>query len=301
MTGTGKYELGPVRSCLAWIGATFIYFLIWAFGRLVRADDVPWLHGPVGSDYIGDEPYEEHAALERLQVVRRSIDGGLVPRFDVLGSSTFDASRVHRRVRDFYEHTAAYRMDVWAKTSFPANVALWLLVTTISRKVNQLNFPLDVLETARGMDSEIVLLTDAEGETRYTGWYRRLAATGHVLYTGFYMTETVPLIVGRCVKVVFPMPNGNATVVLRPAVDERGDLILDSDGQGFGDAGFYRIPRARGGRLRVWRNATLKESFRVFVDDEDTLRCDHAIRFLGFSVLKLHYRIERKPTAEPLR
>jgi hypothetical protein len=78
--------------------------------------------------------------------------GGLVPDFDALQSDEFDVARVHARVRHFYEHTAGYRMDVWAEAPFPANIALFLLVTTISRKVNQLNFPLRVLETANGME-----------------------------------------------------------------------------------------------------------------------------------------------------
>ena len=44
---------------------------------------------------------------------------------------------------------------------------------------------------------------------------------------------------------------------------------------------------------RAHRIRTLKEHFRVYVDDHGTLRCDHGIRFLGFPVLHLHYRIER--------
>ena len=63
--------------------------------------------------------------------------------------------RVHPKIRDFYERTHAYRLDTWATTHFPARLALWALVTTISRKVDQLNFPLDGLDTAYGMTSEI--------------------------------------------------------------------------------------------------------------------------------------------------
>jgi hypothetical protein len=64
---------------------------------------------------------------------------------------------------------------------------------------------------------------------------------GRTLYTGFYMTERVPHCDAPCVKVVFPMPNGNATVILRPAIDEKGHLRLSSKGARFGDAGFYRL------------------------------------------------------------
>ena len=140
-----------------------------------------------------------------------------------------------------------------------------------------------------------VLLQDAQGEIRCTGWFRRLVEDGRVLYTGFYTSQVIPSHTGACVKVVFPMPNGNATVILRPEVGEGGALILDSDGAGFGNVGFYRMQRfARGDALTVWKIRSLKERFRVYVDAEGVLRCDHAIRFLGFPVLHLHYRIQRK-------
>jgi hypothetical protein len=183
-------------------------------------------------------------------------------------------------------------MDVWAESSFPANIGLWLLVTTISRKVNQLNFPLRVLETAKGMASEIVLLKDSAGAVRYAGWYRKLVESGRVIYTGFYMIARAPRDGRPVVKVVFPMPQGNATVLLRPRLAADGVFELSSEGAAFGDVGFYRLQSRGRQRLRVWRVRSLKENFRVYVDDADTLRCDHGVSFLGFRVLHLHYRIE---------
>src|SRR5206468_2418224 len=95
---------------------------------------------------------------------------------------------------------------------------------------------------------------------------------------------------GPCVKVVFPMPNGNATVLLRPENDGDSGFVLESIGGGFGDAGFYRMQR-EGTGLRVWYIATLHERFRLYVDDEEHVRCEHDVRFLGLPVLTLHYRI----------
>jgi len=184
-------------------------------------------------------------------------------------------------------------MDVWSKTYFPTNIGLWLLVKTISRQVNQLNFPLSPLDTAHGMQSEIISLRRPDGSVRYTGWFRTLAQEQHVLYTGFYMTEHAPNVGAPCVKVVFPMPRGNATVVLRPELGPDGSLILDSSGRKFGDAGFYRIRARDDARVRVWQIRTLKERFHVYVDAHGVLRCDHAVRFLGLPVLTLHYKIFR--------
>ena len=286
-------SLGPVRTLLAVIGAAIITGLLHIFGRVVRASSETWLGGPIGSDYIGDKPYEEVAARENLELVRRAASGGLLPDMSRLDGSSFSAGHLRPEIRHFYEHTAAYRMDVWSDSFFPGKIGLWLLVTTISRKVNQLNFPLHALATAKGMDSEIVLLKNRDGSLRYAGWYRRLKEGDRTIYTGFYMTARAPQCSTPCVKVVFPMPKGNATVILRPSVEAQGSLRLSSAGTRFGDAGFYRTRHLGNDRILVWRVHTLREEFRVYMDDAGVLRCDHTVGFLGMRILHLHYRIER--------
>jgi hypothetical protein len=169
---------GPIAGLLGSLGCTVIYTLIRVLGRAVDEAQQPWLRGPLGGEHIGDRPYEELAQLEGLSVVRRAREGGLIPDLGALEGEHFHIARLNPAIRRFYENTARYRMDVWAKSSFPANIGLWLMVTTISRKVDQLNFPLDVLDTAKGMDSEIVHLCDEHGRARYAGWYRRMVESG---------------------------------------------------------------------------------------------------------------------------
>jgi hypothetical protein len=277
------------------IGAWIIYRLIDIFGRRLQWKDVPWLRGPLGGATIGDSPYRDVAAAEGLTLERRARNGGLIPSFSALRSDAFDPAQLHPLVREFYEHTSEFAMDVWSETSFPASVGLTLLVTTISRQVDQLNFPLSPLDTAHGMRSEIILLRQPDQSIRYTGWFRTLEHTGRVVYTGFYMSERAPNEPGPCVKVVFPMPNGNATVILRPGVRSDGSLTLESGGRGIGGAGFYRLQARGPDAVRVWYIRTLRESFHVYVDTEGVLRCDHSVRFLGLPVLRLHYKIFRRP------
>lgn len=287
-------RVGVFARMVGKVGAWVIYGLIWLFGRTKKLSDNAWLAGPIGDTVIGDAPYRAVAAAEGLTVERMPQDGGLVPSFTALAGGEFEPARTHPLIRDFYEHTTEFAMDVWAKTYFPSNIALWLLVATISRQVNQLNFPLSPLDTAHGMTSEIIMLRRPDGSVRYTGWFRTLALQRRVLYTGFYMTEHVPGEAGPCVKVVFPMPNGNATVVLRPVVADDGSFILDSSGSRFGGAGFYRVQARGPDRVRVWHIKTLKERFHVYVDPAGVLRCNHSVRFLGMPVLALHYKIFRK-------
>jgi hypothetical protein len=271
------------------IGAQAIHGLIWLFGRRRRPEQCPWLAGPMGDAVIGDAPYAAVAAAEGLTLERRSRAGGLVPDFGALAGPDFDAGAVHPLIRAFYERTSDFALDVWSETYFPSRLGLWLLVTTISRQVDQLNFPLSPLDAALGMASEIILLRQPDGAIRYTGWFRTLQR--RVLYTGFYMVQRAPGESGPSVKVVFPMPRGNATVLLRPRVHADGSFTLDSSGRAFGDVGFYRMSARPGGGWRVWYIRSLREHFRVFVDEHGVLRCDHHVRFLGLPVLRLHYKI----------
>lgn len=78
--------------------------------------------------------------------------------------------------------------------------------------------------------------------------------------------------------------------ILRPDNDEGSGFRLASIGRGPGDVGFYRVQK-EGARLRVWYIRTLHETFRLYVDENDTVRCEHDVRFLGLRVLTLHYRI----------
>ena len=193
-------------------------------------------------------------------------------------------------MRRFYEATSRYHLEVWSHAPFPARLFLWLLVSTVSRTMNQLNFPVTGLELARGMTSEVIPLRDDRGETVYTGWLRRVAGDGRVVYTGFYATEKPPGHPSRCIKVVFPLPRGNATVVLKPVL-EGGRFRLISAGERFGDPGFYRVLQIGEDRFKVRYLRTLREYFTVYSDETGVLRCDHEVRFFGITMLRLHYKM----------
>ncbi len=166
-----------------------------------------------------------------------------------------------------------------------------------SRRLQQLNLPLRPLDTSRGIASEILKLRRThDGTVAHTMWYRVLKATGNVIYSGIYATCRIPD--GRtCVKVVFPLPRGNATVVMSIAVGEQGDLCLESHGAGFGSPGFYFLLQDSKGRYWAQYIKTFREKIRVFVDDESVLRADHVLTLWGRRVLQLHYKISRR-TAE---
>ena len=281
-----------IQLLLGVAGIAVIRLYLRLFGRTVRKADVPWLLGPTGPEgEIGERPYQLVAEREGLTIERDAADAGLIPDFSLLTGPGFDASKTAPAVRHFYEHTARYDLDVWSETQFPGRLFLWLIVSTVSRFMNQLNLPILGLETSRGMTSEVLPLRDKTGRAVHTGWQRRLLESGRFIYSGFYTTVQPPRSTSPCVKVVFPVPRGNATVLLRPEYDKAGRFRLVSAGTGFGDAGFYRVLELDTERLKVRYLKTLRERFEVYTDEHDVLRCDHEVRFLGITMLRLHYRM----------
>lgn len=291
-------KIHPLPALLGAIGAAVIRLYLRLFGRTVRKADVPWLLGPIGPEgEVGERPYHMVAEREGLTIDRAAGDAGLLPDFNVLAGGVFDPAKTHPAVRHFYEHTSAYELDVWSETRFPGRLFLWLIVSTVSRYMNQLNFPVFGLETSRGMTSEVLPLRDAAGRAVHVGWQRRLIGSGRIIYTGFYTAAQPPASPSPCVKVVFPTTRGSATVLLRPELDAAGEFRLVSVGKGWGDAGFYRILELDSERLKVRYLRTLHERFHVYVDEQAVVRCDHEVRFLGMPMLLLHYRMRPRSGA----
>jgi len=280
----------PSQRLQDWVSQQWCIFT----GRRYEPGELPWLEGPFGDvDQISDEFPAELARRESLGLTVNAPGAGLLPAFDVLNLPPSDLGRIHPEIPRFYTRTRDYTLDVWSRWNVCFRPVAGLLVAIYSRRLQQMNLPLDPLDTAQGMSSDILQFHEAGGsEPKYTLWLRRLNATGHVAYAGIYSTCTPP---GHptCVKTVFPLPRGNATFIMRPTVRDDGSLLLSSQGRRFGDPGFYFLLRDGRGGLHARYNRHLKEAIRVFVDASGELRGDHIVNFLGVEILRLHYRINR--------
>jgi hypothetical protein len=263
-------------------------------GREARISEAPWLEGPIGESRIGPDFYAAYAGDEGLELVEDDPETGLITDFSVLAGGGFDAEMVRPQIRDFYERTALYGLEVRPEWSGPLRYSARTLIYLVSRNIQQLNLPVSPLSEGAGMSSELIGLRDPfTNEAPYCGWLRRSLATGAVIYAGFYTTCRLPGREGRLVKVVFPLPGGSATVVLRPENRPDGSLALVSAGEGFGDAGYYRVHRGPGDTLRA-KYVPIKEEIHVFVDRAGTLRTNHTLSFWKARFLTLDYEISRR-------
>ncbi len=269
-----------------------IDMLIRLTGRTAGPASHPWLAVPVGTgNRIGPDYYARLAAAEGLEV-RCQPGDGLLPSFAALRGPGFDPDRVHPAIAAFYERTAEHRLEAWSHAPALTRMFLWWLVALVSRRMDQFNFPLSPLDMAGGMTSEVLPLIDpATGGRVYTGWLRRSARTGRVIYAGLYAVGRLPADPAPCVQVSFPVPRGSVLVFLRPENGPDGTCRLVSDGDGFGGTGYYRLVARGPERWAVRHFRTLREVFHLYLDPAGVLRTDHDVRFLGLLVVRLHYKI----------
>ncbi len=283
-----------------WTGSKRGYLFDWVTqkwvcltGRVVDLKSESWIQGPIGDTReIGETYFERLAQSQKFKLNINPVDAGLIEEFAVLESSTFSSQELHPKIVDFYEHTTKYNLDVWSQWSGLFKPFGWLLAFIFSRRLQQLNLPISSLDTSRGITSDIIQLTDEAGSTVWTGWLRKLIATNSVIYAGIYSTCRPSKFPGRCMKVVFPLPNGNATVIMKPEVDSDGSITLISSGSGFGEPGFYFVVQKNEDQVWVKYLTAMKESIRVYVDELGDLRADHILKLWGATFLKLHYRMQ---------
>ena len=262
--------------------------------RLTLADH-PWLDGPIGGTRsIGASFFAEHATRRGYQNSDTGVPG-LIPAFSQLDPNSALAN-VAAPVRDFYEHTAAYDLDAWSEWHGLFTPFGRALAVLFQRRLQQLNVPLSPLDSSRGMTSEVTPFRDpATQQIVHTSWVRKLRATGNVLYAGAYSVCSIPGHPAPCVKVVFPLPNGNAIVLMKAIAHPDGSLLLRSAGDGFGCPGFYFVVHGSDGTVWARYVKAMKEDIHVYAAEPGTVRADHRLWFCGIEFLRLHYRMRRHP------
>lgn len=268
----------------------------WAilWGIQINPAKVPWLMGPFGSiGSISDDFVEQLAKDEGLVITRNTTSQGLIPSIGKLNLSEEEMARLSEKVVAFYKHTASYDLNFSVKWN-PFFKFFGVLVKALfSTRIKQLNIPTSNSDSSKAINSEIITLSDPNsGEVIYTVWYRTFKETGQVIYSGVYSTCTLPS--GQaCVKAVFPLPKGNATVIMSPSVGPKGDLKLDASGKKFGDPGFYFLLNDAKGNYWSQYIATFRDTLVVGYENENIL-AEQTLTLWGMRVLRFNYRIRSK-------
>ena len=132
-----------------------------AVGREVDlAGEQSWLGGPRASGaVVRDGWIAAEAARIGGSVAANRSDAGLVADMSALDGPGFNAADLAPAVRDFYQHTSSYRLELWTGWRPIFWIGGELVARYFGRRVEQLALPMRPLDVAQGMDSTITVIT----------------------------------------------------------------------------------------------------------------------------------------------
>ena len=221
-------------------------------------------------------------------------DIGIVASLDELKGPGFDPAAVHPLVREFYEHTTRFTLDIVPEWRLWVRPGYLLYLTLLARPLGQASVPMNQRAAHRGVRSRIDTVTSAPNAPAVIrGWIRSYADTGDPIYVGIYTTYRHEGM--GYVSVGFPLPQASFTATLEPRARPGGGLVLDSRG-GTAQSGHYLTyidPVTSD--LTVLAVHGFAERLDVYVDQAGELRAEHAFAVFGIPFLVLHYRMHRKP------
>ena len=261
----------------------------------VRAEDLPFVVPlEARSRYVGTDYVRALAEVLGGTYHADTADVGIVAALDELAGPEFDPGAVDGRVREFYEHTTRFSLDIvpeWRRWVRPGYL---LYRSVLARPLGQASVPMNQREALRGIRSRIDTITlDRDDVIAVRGWIRSFADNDEPIYVGIYTTYRHD---GRgYVSVGFPLPQASFTATLEPRPRPGGGLVLTSRSH-LDHPGHYLTyidPATR--ELTTLAVHGFAEQLDVYVED-DELRAEHAFWVFGLPFLVLHYRIHPKPS-----
>ena len=262
----------------------------------VQAEDLPFVVPRESrSRYVGTGYVRELAGELGGRYVADAPDVGIVASVNELAGPDLDPAGIDPRVREFYEHTTRFTLDIVPQWRLWVRPGYLLYRTVVARPLGQANVPMNQRETQRGIRSRIDTIdTGDAGVAAIRGWIRSFADTDEPIYVGIYTTYRHD---GRgYVSVGFPLPQASFTATLLPRARPGGGLVLTSRSD-LDQPGHYLAhidPATR--ELTVLGVHGFAEQLDVYAHAGE-LRAEHAFSLFGLPFLVLHYRIHRKPAA----
>jgi hypothetical protein len=300
----GTAVSGAVAAAVAVVGFRTVSAVVFRDPQLsllaerVRAEDVPFVV-PLASQtrYVGTGYVRSLATLLGGTYTPDVADIGIVASLDELAGPSFDPAAVDPLVREFYEHTTRFALDIVPQWRLWVRPGYLLYRTLVARPLGQANVPMSQREAQHGVRSRIDTITGLPGgAATIRGWIRSAADTGEPIYVGIYTTYR------RAgygyVSVGFPLPQASFTATLapsaRPGAGNGQGLVLNSRSELDQPGHYLTYIDAGSGDLTTFGVRGFAERLDVYVSDDGELRAEHAFWVFGFPFLVLHYRMHRK-------
>ena len=316
---------GAVAAAVAVVGYRTVSALVFRdqqvslLAERVKPADVPFVV-PLASQtrYVGTGYVRSLAEVLGGTYAADVADIGIIATLDELAGPSFDPAGTDPLVREFYEHTTRFALDIVPEWRLWVRPGYLLYRTLVARPLGQANVPMSQREAQRGVRSRIDTITGIDaatagdgapaddagtggpvaddagtgGPVAVRGWIRSAADTGEPIYVGIYTTYRHG---GRgYVSVGFPLPQASFTATLLPQARPDGGLILDSRSELDQPGHYLTYIDAQTGELTTAAVRGFAERLDVYVE-AGQLRAEHAFWVFGFPFLVLHYRMHRKP------
>jgi hypothetical protein len=261
----------------------------------VSPRDVPFVV-PLASQtrYVGTGYVKALAQILGGRYTPDVADIGIVAALDELAGPDFDPAGTDPLVREFYEHTTRFALDIVPEWRLWVRPGYLLYRTAVARPLGQANVPMSQREAQHGIRSRIDTITGRpDGAAAVRGWIRSYAESGEPIYVGIYTTYRHA---GRgYVSVGFPLPQASFTATLAPSARPDGGLVLDSRSDLDQPGHYLTYIDPQNAELTTMAVRGFAERLEVYVRDGD-LRAEHAFWVFGFPFLVLHYHMRRKPS-----
>ncbi|WP_420603471.1 hypothetical protein [Flagellimonas sp.] len=264
------------------------------FGKKITPEQNEWLLGPFGKTKgIGQKFIKQLEADEYLEIDKGEHERGLIQSINQLNLSREELDNLSRKVIDFYENTSSYEFDLKVKWNLFFKVFGGLLKILFSNRIEQLNLPMENNKDSKTLKSEIIHLVDKKTKVlKRTIWLRTFKKSEQVVYSGVYETCTIPN--GQtCIKAIFPLPNGNATVILKPRVGKNGELILKSSGKKIGDSGFYFLLNDYKGNLWTKYIKPFKDTL-IVSSESSNITANQTLTLWNLKVVEFKYNMKNR-------
>lgn len=263
------------------------------FGTKIIRNKNKWLLGPFGkTNGIGLKFIEQLAENEQLTIDESKINKGILHSIYQLNLQKKEFDKLSKNVIDFYENTSNYDFDLNIKWNPFFKILGNLLNILFSSRIQQLNIPMDNSKQSKALESKIIHLTNKQNkEVERIIWLRTFKNSEQVVYSGVYETCTIPN-GDTCIKAIFPLPNGNATVILNPSVGTNGELILTSSGKKIGDSGFYFLLNDSEGNLWTKFIKSFKDQL-IISSKNEKIKAIQTLTLWGLRVLTFEYKIKK--------
>jgi hypothetical protein len=241
----------------------------------------------VGTGYV-------RALAEKLggDYVADAAEVGIVASLDEIAGPDFDPTGVDPQVREFYEHTTRFDLDIVPEWKLWVRPGYLLYRTVVARPLGQASVPMNQREALRGIRGRIDTISSArDGVVDIRGWIRSFADNDEPIYVGIYTTYRDAE--RGYVSVGFPVPQGSFTATLAPRARPGGGLVLSSRSPLAHPGHYLTYIEETTGELTTLAVPGFAEELDVYVQDGQ-LRAEHAFWVFGFPFLVLHYRMQRK-------